>query len=131
MAKKSGGSQSVSWKEYLPEKKAGDEARREKLEERRASWDDLIVPADGAFLPHVATRLAIPQVWLVGGVWLLKALPGLELFVLLVWLMPAIGLGFIFWRQVGVSRSWIYPNLFLIGIGLALGLPGALAVVGV
>lgn len=112
------------WKDYLPRQASGDEQRKEKLEERRAGWDNLLNPEEGAFLPHVATRIAVPQIWLAGGIWLIRSLPGLEMFIIPLWLMPAIGLGFIFWRQASVSRGWIYPNLFLIGLGLALGLLG-------
>ena len=112
------------WRDYLPQDKGGDEQRKEKAEERRAGWDNLLNPEEGAFLPHVATRLAFPQLWLSGGLWLIRSFPGLELFLVPLWLMPAIGVAFVIWKQSSVSRGWIYPNLFLIGVGLALGILG-------
>lgn len=126
MAKSKGSSSTFQsqphWKDYLPEAPSGDEQRKEKLEERRAGWDNLINPEDGAFLPHIVTRLAVPQIWLVGGIWIIRSLPGLELFLIPLWLMPALVLGFIFWKQSGVSRGWIYPNLALIGFSLVIAL---------
>lgn len=119
-----------SWKDYLHQEKSGDEARKENLEERRASWGSLIVPEEGDALRYVALRLAIPQIWLVGGVWLLQVAKGLELFILFLWLMPVIGLIFISWKQLKTSGDWVYTNLFLIAFGLVLASSGVLGVFG-
>jgi len=121
----------TEWRSYLPkEEQSGDEIRKDNLENRRASWDSLIVPADGEFIQWLILRLAVPQVWVTSGLWAVKTLAGWSLIIAAIWLLPVVVYTFICWQQRSLSGSWLYVQLGIVAFSLVLALPGIVGVFG-
>lgn len=120
-----------SWEAYLGEEKDGVEQRQEELDKRKLGWHGLIVPGDGQMLQWLVMRLAVPQIWVVCGLWLLRVLNGLELVVWLCWVLPVLAYGFVCWKSRNSDGGWIMTGGAVIVGGLILGSPGILAVLGI
>ena len=120
----------ASWEDLLPEEKGGVEVRAEQLDKRKAGWHGLIVPGEGEVLRWVVMRLSVPQIWMVAGLWLLRMMPGLSVVVWLCWVCPVVAYGFVCWKQRNSDGGWIVTGLVVIGVGLILGIPGVMGVLG-
>ena len=82
-------------------------------------------------LQWLVLRLAVPQLWSVGGLWLLRVMSGLELVVWLGWVLPVVAYGFVCWKSRGSDGGWIVTGVVVMVGGLLLGSPGIKAVLGI